>query len=91
MPFTPPENPTAVRAKFYVEALHVRQWGTEIEMRPVTRGEDNKAWSAATPSGHLTMTVTNERASDQFAPGQEWFLTFEPVPTEQVGKEGMGD
>ena len=62
-----------------------------IEMQPVSRGEDNKEWSAATPSGRLEMNVKNEHAAEQFWPGQEWFLTFEPVPEAQLDKEGMGD
>lgn len=91
MPFTAPENPGPVRAKFYVSGINLQQWGTTIKMQPVTRGEDNKEWSAATPSGELTMTVANEKAADQFAPGQEWFLTFTPVPPAQVGQEGMAE
>jgi hypothetical protein len=90
MPFTPPENPRPVRAKLYVESLKLMQWGTELTMRVVTRGDDNKEWSAATPSGSLTFMVSNDQAADQFAPGQEWYLEFTPVPAELAGKEGMG-
>lgn len=89
MPFVQPESPGPVRAKFYVQEITWRAWGVELKMAPVTRGDDNKEWSEATPSGHLTMTVKNALASDNFAPGQEWYLTFDPVPAEKVGKEGM--
>ena len=91
MPWTPPENPTPVRAKFYVSGVRLNTWATTIEMQPVSRGEDNKAWSAATPSGKLEMQVANKTAAEQFWPGQEWLLTFEPVPDALVGHEGMGD
>lgn len=89
MPFTPPENPRPVRAKFYVTGIELQSWGTSVKMAPVTRGEDNKEWSAATPSGQLTMMVANDAAAEQFAPGQEWFVDFTPVPVEKVGTEGM--
>ena len=89
MPFVVPENPGPVRAKFYVSELHWREWGVEIEMRAVTRGEDNKMWAQATPNGTVKMSVKNQVASDQFAPGQEWYLDFTPVPVDQVGEEGM--
>lgn len=88
MPFTEPDDPKPVVAKFYVTEIAFRQWGTELKLGAVTRGEDNKEWSAATPSGQITMTIKNELAVDQFAPGQEWYVRFEPVPKEQVGKEG---
>jgi hypothetical protein len=35
------------------------------------------------------MTVANEAAADQFAPGQEWYLDMIPVAAEKVGAEGM--
>lgn len=89
MPFVKPTNPGPVRAKFYVSGISLQTWGTSIEMQPVTRGEDNKEWSAATPSGNLKMTVANERAAEQFWPGQEWYLDFTPIPEERVGQEGM--
>ena len=76
-----------VRAKFYVSEVALTTWGTRIKLSAVTRGEDNKEWSAATPSGTLTMQIKNDLAAEQFAPGQEWFLDFTPAPT---GKEGMG-
>ena len=91
MPFTPPQNPRPVRAKFYVTELAWRQWGVEIKLAAVTRGEDNKQWSQATPAGSLTMTVKNELAAEQFAPGQEWYLDMVPVPAAAVGAEGMGE
>lgn len=91
MPFTAPENPGRVRAKMYVDAITYRQWGVELTMRVVSRGEDNKQWAAASPAGELRLTIKNEKASDQYAPGQEWYIDMIPVPVDQHGKEGMGD
>lgn len=89
MPFTTPENPRPVRAKMYVESVTARQWGTSIRLQVVSRGEDNKEWSAASPAGTLEMTIKNEAASDQFAPGQEWFIDMIPIASEKTGAEGM--
>lgn len=91
MPFTVPTNPSPVRAKVYVSELGYTQWGTKVVLQPVTRGEDNKAWAAATPSGRIELTIKNESAADQFAPGQEWFVDLIPVPVDQAGREGMGE
>ena len=77
-----------VRAKFYVSEVALTSWGCRVTLNVVTRGEDNKAWSAATPSGQITMQIKNDIAAEQFAPGQEWFVDFRPAPT---GVEGMGD
>lgn len=89
MPFIPPENPTPVRAKLYVRGIDIQSWGTKITLAPVTRGEDNKEWSAATPSGEFWMMVANQKAADQFAPGQEWFCDLTPIPQDRSGQEGM--
>lgn len=87
--FTAPENPGPVRAKMYVRAVELGQGQVIVKLAVVTRGEDNKAWSQYTPYGTLELTIKNEVASDNFAPGQEWFVDLTPVPEAQVGQEGM--
>ena len=74
----------SVRAKFRV--LSVLDFGPskEISMAPVYEGplgdnEENKRFCKASPSGSFKMTVDNPYASEQFAPGQEWYLTFDPA------------
>lgn len=89
MPFVAPENPRPTRAKMYVSGITLTSWGTTVKLSVVTRGEDNKAWSAATPVGELSLQIKNEQAADQFAPGQEWFVDLTPVPADRVGTEGM--
>lgn len=39
-------------------------------------GEGNKDWSRWTPSGQLTMQITNPGAHEQFVEGKEYFLDF---------------
>lgn len=91
MPLIRPENPRPVRAKMYVDHVDYHAWGVNVTLRVVSRGEDNKRWAAASPAGTLEITIKNEAASDQFAPGQEWFIDMLPVPDDQHGQEGMGD
>jgi hypothetical protein len=89
MPFVEPEEVRPVRAKMYVSEVNWTQWGTKVRLQVVTRGEDNKVWSAATPVGHLEMTIKNQSAADVFSPGQEWFVDLHPIPVDRKDQEGM--
>jgi len=51
-----------VRAKFYVRAITRYNSGGSVELQAVVRGNENKSWSSATPSGQLTMAILNESA-----------------------------
>lgn len=53
-------------------------------MSPVYEGslgenEENKRFTKATPTGSLKLMIDNPYASEQFAPGQEWYLDFKLV------------
>ena len=80
-----------VRAKFYVDHTEHYTWATKVVARAVTRGDDNKEWSAATPVGLIELTIKNEAAAAHFKPGTEFFVTFEEVPADLTGQEGMGE
>jgi hypothetical protein len=41
---------------------------------------ENYAWSQATPSGSLSMTITNPGAFGHFKQGAEYYLDFFEVP-----------
>lgn len=77
-----------VRAKFYVYSISRTINGGSVDLRAVTRGEDNKVWASATPSGQITMTIRNELALDFYDVGEEYFVDFTRAPK---GEEGMGD
>jgi hypothetical protein len=55
----------------------------QITLQVASRGEENKKWAAATPSGQLTLTILNESAAkvllDAFEAGQDVMVTMEPV------------
>lgn len=46
----------------------------------------NEQWSQATPSGALSMLVTNPAAAEAFEQGGIYLLTFEPFPYEQFAE-----
>lgn len=76
-----------VTARFYVSEMTRRAYNpghAQIKLQPAYRGEENKAWSEATPSGSIELNVTNAAAVERFnawmLAGQDLHLTFEPVP-----------
>lgn len=76
-----------VRAKFFVSEVAKTTYGGRIRLQVVSRGQDNKEWASATPSGHIEMTIRNDHAIAQFEPGDEFYVDFTSAPK---GEEGMG-
>ena len=76
-----------VRAKFFVQEIAKTTYGGRVRLQAVCRGEDNKEWASATPSGQIDMTIRNDIALAQFEPGDEFFVDFTPAPN---GEPGMG-
>ncbi|KAA0686021.1 hypothetical protein DTW90_34615 [Neorhizobium sp. P12A] len=75
-----------VRAKFRVMNIDAAQNAdpnnvfVTIRMIPVWEHDGvNKAWSKATPSGELKISITNPAAIDKFDLGKEYFLDFTPA------------
>ena len=75
----------AVRAKFWVTEVTHTANGGRVKLNAVCRGEDNKTWAANTPTGQIEMGILNAAALDQFVPGEEFYVTFEPA---EKGVEG---
>lgn len=63
-------------------------WGTDDTMRSVRftpvydadPGHPNFAWSQATPSGYVELTITNPAAFGAFEVNKEYMLTFSEAP-----------
>lgn len=75
----------AIVAKFYVAEKTQFSYSKEqhtVVLRPVSRGEENREWAAASPSGELRMQINNKAAADGFLLGEEYLITFEHVPKE---------
>ena len=80
-----------VRAKMRVVELKQSFWngggpdgvdGVTIKLQPVYDGDPaspNYSWSKATPSGEVTMQITNPAAYEQFKPGRCYFVDFSPA------------
>lgn len=87
----------SVQARFYVSKV-VRQAhdkeGGEITLNAVGRGPENKSWAKYTPSGTLTMYVTDAGAFAFFDNrlGMEVAMTFEdrPLICEKCHEENKG-
>lgn len=77
-----------VRAKMYVSELRRNSYDPDavtVTMQVVSRGEENKSWAAATPSGTFTATIKNPAAALPFVNGlgDEFYVDITPVPAEE--------
>lgn len=77
--------PEQVIARFFVSGYQRRAYdpsATEVTLHAVSRGEHNKTWAQATPSGEIKMTIKNESAAAWFTDrlGAEIEVTFALVP-----------
>lgn len=74
-----------IRAKFVCRnVLEVSSEGVKIEeqirLEAVTSSDPTNAeWSRYTPSGYITMAVTNPAAWGKFVQGQSYFIDFQPT------------
>jgi hypothetical protein len=67
-----------MKAKFFAESVTHTCYGTEeVKMCAVYSNtpEDNE-FAKATPSGSLTMSISNEKAMGFLKPGKKYFLDF---------------
>lgn len=76
---------SAVEARFYISGYQRNSYdpsATQVTLQAVSRGEHNKNWASATPSGQITMTIKNESAASWFVDklGTEVAVHFSPVP-----------
>ncbi len=75
----------AVQARFYVSQLSRFAYDTgsvQVTLQAVSRGEHNKSWAAATPSGQIVMTIKNPSAASWFTErlGTEVAVMFSEAP-----------
>jgi hypothetical protein len=79
--------PGAVEARFYISGYTRYAYdpsATQVTLQVVSRGEHNKAWAAATPTGKIEMTIKNESAASWFINrlGTEVSVVFTPAQQE---------
>ena len=72
-----------IRAKFVCETVLKDSSNETVKLRAVTcdGSKDNESWSKWTPSGELTMSVSNPAAHGAFVPGKSYFIDISPVET----------
>lgn len=76
----------SVRARFYIaeitKSAH-NPGASQVTLSAVSRGDQNKTWAKATPSGQIKMTINNEPAASWFENrlGEDCDITFTAVPT----------
>lgn len=74
-----------IEARFFVAERHAFPQGKQgkVILRVVSRGDQNRKWSSATPSGQIEMSITNPAALDVFDKwlneGCDVAVTFTPV------------
>ena len=78
----------AVSARFWVDEITTRAYNpnhTSVILRAAGRGEGNKSWAQATPTGTIEMTVTNPAAAQWFKDrqGKDVALTFDDIPDDE--------
>jgi hypothetical protein len=72
-----------VRAKFKCWDVKSSEGVVQVMFMAVTdESEENKQFWQYTPSGQLTMSITNPAAYEQFKAGAEYYLDFTEVEKE---------
>lgn len=73
-----------VEARFYVSLIEKSAYAhnNKVTLTAVSRGDQNRQWASATPSGTVTMTINNESAAAWFEAllGKDVAVTFTAVP-----------
>lgn len=70
----------AVRCKFYCHSVTQSVNGGQVTLFPVSRGDENREWASATPSGKVELTILNDLAVAEFVAGEEYWIDFTKAP-----------
>lgn len=69
----------SIVAKFRCHSVTKFENGEDVRLEAVT-GKTNEPWSKWTPSGSLTISITNPSAQAQLEPGKNYRILIEPMP-----------
>jgi len=76
-----------IKAKMHCHYVQKSEGVETLHAHPVYSGsEENKSFSQATPSGNLSLTITNPEAFGVIKEGQDFYLNFTPI--DMKTKEG---
>lgn len=71
-----------VRAKMKCCSVELFEGARTVKLTAVANNSpENATWSKYTPSGAVTLSITNPEAFEQFEVGKEYFVDFAPVLT----------
>lgn len=78
---------SAVEARFYISGYECNAYDPEsvtVKLQAVSRGEHNKKWARATPSGQITIQIKNPGAASWLVDrlGREVQVLFAEPPAE---------
>ncbi|MES2705129.1 MAG: hypothetical protein V4726_00870 [Verrucomicrobiota bacterium] len=66
-----------MRAKFKIDSITRTEYGDTLKMSPVSNGQkEDNTYSKFTPSGSLTMEITNPELIGTFTPGETYHMDF---------------
>lgn len=68
-----------VRAKFVCESVTLFPTSQSVQFRASYETGGNVDWSKYTPTGSLTMAITNEALYNKFTPGKSYYLDITEV------------
>ncbi len=66
-------------AKFQCQSVTRNTYQQEVIKFAAAIGPGNESWSQFTPSGDISISITNPDAQGKFVPGKDYLLTFEPA------------
>lgn len=68
----------SIQAKMRCESITNWEEQEDVTFRAVTgTSEENKFWSKYTPSGTLSLSITNEHIFRHFQPGKEYIISID--------------
>ena len=80
---TDTKTPTSLRALFHCSTTVATDRGEEgffqVATLDAANGPMNEAWSAATPAGTLSMTVTRPEAAAALVAGRDYWIDISPA------------
>ena len=64
-------------AKFKCVSVEKFEGGLEQAKLQAAYGKGNESWATATPSGNISISISNRAAQGFLLPGYHYFITFE--------------
>jgi hypothetical protein len=77
----------SVVARMKVNEVHLLGWATRVKLQAVYTADESdphyeeiKSFFEATPQGIFEAVINNDRAAEQFQPGDHFYVSLERIP-----------